>query len=201
MELAFISGFFLSLSLIVAIGPQNAFVLRQGLLRQHVFAIAAFCAVSDIILISLGVFGIGSVITEIAWFSPFMFMIGGIWLTGYGILRLRGAYIADSYLEALPSDTANLKATLANCAALTWFNPHVYIDTLILIGTVSIRFEEKFQFGMGACLASLMFFFALAYGARVLSPLMSSRKAWQILDATIALVMFTLAYSMFSETI
>ena len=201
MNAAFVSGFLLSFSLILAIGPQNAFVLRQGLLRRHVLPIAAFCAISDIILIALGVFGLGSVISQIGWLSPYMFMVGGIWLTGYGILRLRGAYIADSYLEASSSDTTDLRATLTNCAALTWFNPHVYIDTLILIGTVSIRFEDKVQFGMGACLASVIFFFALAFGARVLSPLMSSRKAWQALDATIALVMFTLAYSMFSETI
>ena len=201
MELAFISGFFLSLSLIIAIGPQNAFVLRQGLLRRHVFPIAAFCAISDIILIALGVFGLGSVISQIEWLSPYMFMVGGIWLTGYGILRLRGAYIADSYLEASSSETTDLKVALSNCAALTWLNPHVYIDTLVLIGTVSIRFEDKVQFGAGACLASVIFFFALVFGARVLSPLMRSPKAWQALDAAIALVMFALAYSMFSETI
>jgi L-lysine exporter family protein LysE/ArgO len=201
LELAFISGFFLSLSLIIAIGPQNAFVLRQGLLRRHVFPIAAFCAISDIILIAIGVFGLGSVISQIEWLSPYMFMVGGIWLTGYGILRLRGAYIADSYLEASSSETTDLKVALTNCAALTWLNPHVYIDTLVLIGTVSIRFEDKVQFGAGACLASVIFFFALAFGARVLSPLMSSPKAWQALDAAIALVMFALAYSMFSETI
>ena len=201
MELAFISGFILSLSLIIAIGPQNAFVLRQGLQRQHVFPIAAFCAISDIILISLGVFGLGSVISQIEWISPYMFMIGGIWLTGYGILRLKGAYIADSYLEASSSESMDLQVTLTNCAALTWLNPHVYIDTLVLIGTVSIRFHDKIQFGAGACLASVMFFFTLAFGARALSPLMSSRRAWQTLDATIALVMFALAYSMFSEAI
>ena len=201
MELAFISGFFLSLSLIIAIGPQNAFVLRQGLLRRHVFPIATFCAISDIILISLGVFGLGSVISQIEWLSTYMFMVGGIWLTGYGILRLRGAYLAETYLEASSSEATGLKVALTNCTALTWLNPHVYIDTLVLIGTISIRFEDKVQFGAGACLASMIFFFVLAFGARVLSPLMSSPRAWQALDATIALVMFALAYSMFSETI
>ena len=199
MELAFISGFFLSLSLIIAIGPQNAFVLRQGLLRQHVFPIAVFCSVSDIILISLGVFGFGSVITQIEWLSPYMFMIGGLWLTGYGFLRLKGAYVADSYLEALSTETTDFKVALTNCATLTWLNPHVYIDTLVLIGTVSIRFDNTLQFGAGACLASVIFFSFLAFGARVLSPLVSSRKAWQTLDAIIAIVMFVLAYSMFSE--
>ena len=108
MNLAFISGFFLSLSLIVAIGPQNAFVLRQGLLRRHVFPIALFCSVSDIILITLGVFGFGAIISEFEYMSKYMFLFGGVWLIGYGFLRLRGAYIADSYLEASSTDKADL---------------------------------------------------------------------------------------------
>jgi L-lysine exporter family protein LysE/ArgO len=196
---AFVSGFFLSFSLILAIGPQNAFVLRQGLLRQHVFPIAVFCAISDIILILMGIFGFGSIISDFEDFSHYMFIIGGIWLSGYGILRLKGAYVADSFLEASNEEVSDIKLVLMNCAVLTWLNPHVYIDTLILIGTVSIRFEDPIQFGLGACLASILFFFSLAFGARVLSPLMSSKKAWQILDVTISLVMFTLAYLMFLE--
>ena len=200
MNLAFLSGFFLSLSLIVAIGPQNAFVLRQGLLRKHVFPIAIFCAVSDIILINLGVFGFGSILSEIVWLPNYMFMIGGLWLAGYGFLRLRGAYFADSYLEATSSEVQDVKLALTNCAALTWLNPHVYIDTLLLIGTVSIRFDNNVQFSAGASLASVIFFFSLAFGARILSPLMTSRKAWQTLDVMIAFVMFTLSYSMFLES-
>ena len=132
MNLAFVSGFLLSLSLIFAIGPQNAFVLRQGLMRQHVIPIAIFCAVSDVILITLGVFGFGSIILEVEWLSSYMFIIGGIWLTGYGLLRLRDAYICDSYLEASSLEEKDLKLALTNCAALTWLNPHVYIDTLVL---------------------------------------------------------------------
>ena len=201
MNGAFVSGFFLSFSLILAIGPQNAFVLRQGLLRQHVFPIAIFCAISDIILILFGIFGFGSIMSGFEDFSQYMFIIGGIWLSGYGILRLKGAYVADSFLEASKEEVSDLKLVLMNCAVLTWLNPHVYIDTLILIGTVSIRFEDTVQFGMGACLASILFFFSLAFGARILSPLMSSKKAWQILDVIIALVMFTLAYSMFLESL
>ena len=128
-----------------------------------------------------------------------MFLIGGLWLSGYGILRLKGAYVADSFLEATNEGESDLKLVLTNCAVLTWFNPHVYIDTLILIGTVSIQFEDTIQFGLGACIASVLFFFSLAYGARVITPLMSSKKAWQILDVMIALVMFILSYSMFLE--
>ena len=128
-----------------------------------------------------------------------MFTIGGAWLLGYGFLRLKGAYLADSFLEASNEQESDIKLVLINCAVLTWFNPHVYIDTLILIGTVSIRFEDSLQFGLGACLASFIFFFSLAYGARLLSPLMSSKKAWQILDLVIASIMFVLAFSMFQE--
>ena len=201
MLLAFVSGFLLSLSLIFAIGPQNAFVLRQGLMRQHVIPIAIFCAVSDIILITLGVFGFGSIISEVEWLSSYMFIIGGIWLTGYGLLRLRDAYICDSYLEASSLEEKDLKLALTNCAALTWLNPHVYIDTLVLIGTVSTQFEDTYQFGLGACLASVIFFFSLALGARALSPLMKSRKAWQSLDVIIAIIMFILAFYMFSESV
>ena len=201
MNLAFVSGFLLSLSLIFAIGPQNAFVLRQGLMRQHVIPIAIFCAVSDIILITLGVFGFGSIISEVEWLSSYMFIIGGIWLTGYGLLRLRDAYICDSYLEASSLEEKDLKLALTNCAALTWLNPHVYIDTLVLIGTVSTQFEDTYQFGLGACLASVLFFSSLALGARALSPLMKSRKAWQSLDVIIAIIMFILAFYMFSESV
>ena len=201
MNAAFVSGFLLSFSLILAIGPQNAFVLRQGLLRQHVFPIAVFCATSDIILILLGIFGFGSIISDFDGFSQYMFIIGGFWLSGYGILRLKGAYVADSFLEASNEEESDLKLVLMNCAVLTWLNPHVYIDTLILIGTVSIRFEDTVQFGFGACFASILFFFSLAFGARVLSPLMRSKKAWQILDVIIAMVMFALAYSMFLEAL
>ena len=201
MNLAFVSGFLLSLSLIFAIGPQNAFVLRQGLMRQHVIPIAIFCAVSDIILITLGVFGFGSIISEVEWLSSYMFIIGGIWLTGYGLLRLRDAYICNSYLEASSLEEKDLKLALTNCAALTWLNPHVYIDTLVLIGTVSTQFEDTYQFGLGACLASVLFFFSLALGARALSPLMKSRKAWQSLDVIIAIIMFILAFYMFSESV
>tara|TARA_B100000686_G_C16363916_1_gene749128 strand:+ start:122 stop:727 length:606 start_codon:yes stop_codon:yes gene_type:complete len=201
LNLAFVSGFLLSLSLIFAIGPQNAFVLRQGLMRQHVIPIAIFCAVSDIILITLGIFGFGSIISEVEWLSSYMFIIGGIWLTGYGLLRLRDAYICDSYLEASSLEEKDLKLALTNCAALTWLNPHVYIDTLVLIGTVSTQFEDTYQFGLGACLASVLFFFSLALGARALSPLMKSRKAWQSLDVIIAIIMFILAFYMFSESV
>ena len=200
MNIAFLSGFFLSLSLIVAIGPQNAFVLRQGLMKKHVFPIVLFCTLSDIILITLGVFGFGAVISELTWLSKYMFFVGGIWLTMYGILRIKEAYIAESYIENLNSDKTSLKLALTNCAALTWFNPHVYIDTLILIGTVSVKYEDNLFFCAGAGFASLLFFFSLGFGARILSPLMSSRKAWQVLDAIIAIIMFVIAYSMFSES-
>ncbi len=130
-----------------------------------------------------------------------MFMMGGLWLTGYGFLRLRGAYMAESYLEASSTGETDLKLVLTNCAVLTWFNPHVYIDTLVLIGTVSINFDNTLQFCAGACIASAIFFFTLAFGARIISPWMGSRKSWQVLDFIIGIIMFSIAYSMFSESI
>ena len=129
-----------------------------------------------------------------------MFIVGGIWLLGYGLLRLKDAYVGDSYLEISSTNDQDLKVTLTNCAALTWLNPHVYIDTLVMIGTISTQYEDAFQFGLGACLASSFFFFTLAFGARALSPIMKSRKAWQSLDVIIAMIMFTLSLSMFSES-
>ena len=150
MNTAFLSGFLLSFSLILAIGPQNAFVLRQGLLKQHVLPIALFCTLSDIILILLGIFGFGYTISSFDNFSQYMFVIGGTWLLGYGFLRLKGAYLADSFLEASNEQESDIRLVLINCALLTWFNPHVYIDTLILIGTVSIRFEDSLDFLISA---------------------------------------------------
>ena len=114
MNTAFLSGFLLSISLILAIGPQNAFVLRQGLLKQHVLPIALFCTLSDVILILLGIFGFGSTISNFDNLSQYVFAIGGLWLLGYVFLRLKGAYLADSFLEASNKQESNLKLVLAN---------------------------------------------------------------------------------------
>jgi L-lysine exporter family protein LysE/ArgO len=195
MLAAAVTGFATGFSLILAIGAQNAFVLRQGLLRTHVFWLCLLCAVSDAILITAGVIGFG-VVTELYPALPRIMAWGGaIFLIGYGLLRLRAAWKGD-YTLVLEGKSAGLWATLAAGAAFTWLNPHVYLDTMGLVGAVSTSFApggERTAFGMGAATASFVFFFTLGYGARFLAPLMQSARSWRILDAGIAVVMFILA--------
>ncbi len=193
---AFLTGFFLGLSLIVAIGAQNAFVLRQGIIGQHVFYVALFCAVSDTLLISLGVTGISfffnNLVSEI---SNILFGFSAIWLSGYGILRLTAAFKSDTTLDIETSSSKGLLPTLSIVAVLTFANPHVYLDTMILIGSVSQQFpdENKLAYVLGASLASFIFFFSLAYGAKLLAPIMQKPSSWRTLDFLIALIMFTIA--------
>ncbi len=160
---AFISGFFISLSLILAIGPQNSFVIRQGLLNQHVLAVVLFCGISDALLICLGVLGLGTIMAPIfTQFSDWMFGLSALWLGLYALGRLRAAYRADHRTQA-DSENQNLdllRSIFALLAVLTFANPHVYLDTVILLGTVSIGYSgiEKLVFAGGASLASLCFF-------------------------------------------
>ncbi len=196
---AFLSGFILGLSLILAIGAQNSFVLRQGLMNRHVFIVALFCSLSDALLIGIGVVGISLFLNNyIDLVSDWLFGISAIWLTGYGILRLRDAVIGKSVLIAENSSVKGLVSTLSFLSVLTFANPHVYLDTVVLIGSVSQQFPGniKLAYAIGASLASFVFFFSLAYGAKFLSPIMQKPIAWRILDSFIALVMFSLAIKM-----
>ena len=196
---AFLSGFILSLSLILAIGAQNSFVLRQGLMNRHVFIVALFCSLSDALLIGIGVVGISLFLNNyIDLVSDWLFGISAIWLAGYGILRLRDAVIGKSVLIAENSSVNGLVSTLSFLSVLTFANPHVYLDTVVLIGSVSQQFpaNTKFAYVLGASMASFVFFFSLAYGAKFLSPIMQKPIAWRILDSFIALVMFSLAIKM-----
>ena len=196
---AFLSGFILSLSLILAIGAQNSFVLRQGLMNRHVFIVALFCSLSDALLIGIGVVGISLFLNNyIDLVSDWLFGISAIWLAGYGILRLRDAVIGKSVLIAENSSVKGLVSTLSFLSVLTFANPHVYLDTVVLIGSVSQQFpaNTKFPYVLGASIASFVFFFSLAYGAKFLSPIMQKPIAWRILDSFIALVMFSLAIKM-----
>ena len=196
---AFLSGFILSLSLILAIGAQNSFVLRQGLMNRHVFIVALFCSLSDALLIGIGVVGISLFLNNyIDLVSDWLFGISAIWLAGYGILRLRDAVIGKSVLIAENSSVNGLVSTLSFLSVLTFANPHVYLDTVVLIGSVSQQFPDntKFAYVLGASMASFVFFFSLAYGAKFLSPIMQKPIAWRILDSFIALVMFSLAIKM-----
>ncbi|HJP12423.1 MAG TPA: LysE/ArgO family amino acid transporter, partial [Gammaproteobacteria bacterium] len=196
---AFLSGFILGFSLILAIGSQNSFVLRQGLMNRHVFIVALFCSLSDALLIGIGVVGISLFLNNyIDLVSDWLFGISAIWLAGYGILRLRDAVIGKSVLIAENSSVKGLVSTLSFLSVLTFANPHVYLDTVVLIGSVSQQFPDntKLAYVLGASIASFVFFFSLAYGAKLLSPIMQKPIAWRILDSFIAFVMFSLAIKM-----
>ena len=196
---AFLTGFILGFSLILAIGAQNSFVLRQGLMGRHVFTVALFCSLSDAVLISIGVAGISIFLNNfINLVSDWLFGISAIWLAGYGLLRLRDAVIGKSVLIAENSSADGLISTLSFLVVLTFANPHVYLDTVVLIGSVSQQFpgNTKLAYVLGASIASFVFFFGLAYGAKFLSPIMQRPIAWRLLDSFIAFVMFTLAFKM-----
>ena len=196
---SYATGFALGFSLILAIGAQNAFVLRQGLLRQHVFFVVLFCALADMLLIVAGVAGVSLLIADVAaQHAPLLFGLAALWLSAYGMLRLRSAARAGSALAEGAGDGVGLAATMATVAVLTFGNPHVYLDTVVLIGTVSLQFDgaDKTAYAAGAGTASFVFFFSLGYGASLLAPHMRRRNAWRVLDSLIAIVMFMLALGM-----
>ena len=196
---AALSGFALSLSLILAIGAQNSFVIRQGLLNQHVLAVVLFCGLSDMMLICLGVLGLGQLLTPVFdLYGAWLFALAALWLAGYGVLRLRdGLQMATSFDKAsapgLPQKS--LARTISVVAVLTFANPHVYLDTVILLGSLSVQYQEgeKLAFTAGASAASLLFFSVLGFGARRFSRYMTSVRAWQLIDFATAFVMLLFA--------
>ena len=199
---AFLTGFILGFSLILAIGAQNSFVLRQGLMGRHIFIVALFCSLSDAFLISIGVAGISMFLNNYIYLvSNWLFGISAIWLAGYGLLRLRDAINGNSALVIESASSNGLISTLSFLAVLTFANPHVYLDTVVLIGSVSQQFSgnTKLAYVLGASIASFVFFFSLAYGAKFLSPIMQKPIAWRLLDSFIAFVMFTLAIKIAQE--
>ena len=194
MLLAFISGFLISISLILALGPQNVFVLRQGLLRSHVFASCLVCSISDALLIAAGVLGVGLFITQIEGLAIWMSIGAAIFLIFYGCLRIKSA-LNPKGLEVDDSESKDLWSTMLAGLAFTYLNPHVYVDTLLLIGGASSSYtgDDKLMFGIGAATASFVFFFSLGYGAKSLSPLLNNPESWKIIDLFIAGIMFTVA--------
>jgi L-lysine exporter family protein LysE/ArgO len=166
---------------------------------RHVFIVALFCSLSDALLISIGVVGISLFLNNyLDLVSDWLFGFSAIWLAGYGMLRLRVAVIGKSVLIAENSSVNGLVSTLSFLSVITFANPHVYLDTMVLIGSVSQQFpaNTKLAYVLGASIASFVFFFSLAYGAKFLSPIMQKPIAWRILDSFIALVMFSLAIKM-----
>ncbi len=191
-SLEFLPGFLLGLSLIVAIGAQNAFVLRQGLLGAHVFPVCLACALSDAMLICVGVFGLSAISEAIPMVVPVLRYAGAAFLFVYGFRAARAAWAGGGALKA-QGDAAGLKRTLAICLALTWLNPHVYLDTVLLVGSIAAQYERPGVFAAGAVAASFVFFFSLGYGARFLRPVFASPAAWRVLEGIIALVMWAIA--------
>ena len=191
----FFTGLMMGVSLIVAIGAQNAFVLRQGLRGEHIFAICLTCAVSDAILILLGVTSFSRIATALPWVDPVMRYGGAAFLIWYGARSLNSALRSTEALAVSGGgQTAPLKKALLTCLAITWLNPHVYLDTVVLLGTISTQFPgHKTVFASGAVTGSFLFFFALGYGARWLRPLFATPAAWRVLEAGIALVMWAIA--------
>jgi len=191
-----LEGFAISLGLIVAIGAQNAFVLRQGLIHSHIFVVCCICAISDATLIAAGVLGVGAWLAEYEQGAFWISMAAIAFLVVYGILRVKSA-LDPQAMSISESGEDNLSTVVFTTLAFTWLNPHVYLDTLVLLGSASSRYDgpEREFFGIGAALASFIFFFSLGYGARLLSPFMENPKAWRYIDGGIAIVMFTIAFT------
>lgn len=187
-----LAGFALGLSLILAIGAQNAFVLRQGLLRAHVGPVVAVCALSDAALIAAGVAGFGHLATAIPGLETAMRLFGAAFLIWYGARTLRSAYRGGAKMQAGPT-AGSLRNAVLTCLALTWLNPHVYLDTVVLLGAVSAQYDDRLSFALGAMTASVTFFTALGYGARLLAPVFAKPRAWQILDLIIGLTMWAIS--------
>lgn len=190
---AFVPGFLLSLSLIVAIGAQNAFVLRQGLRREHVFWVCLTCGTSDAILIASGVAGFGTLAEKLPWFEMAMRYGGAAFLMWYGWRNARSAWAGGHALQTEGAAAKPLLPTILTLLAITWLNPHVYLDTVVLLGSISAQYDNRLLFGSGAVLASISFFFALGYGARILAPLFARPASWRVLDGLIALTMWAIA--------
>lgn len=188
------TGFAAGLSLIVAIGAQNAFVLRQGLRREHVFWICLICAGSDAILVSVGVAGFGALSKQAAWLEPALRYGGAAFLFWYGLRSFRAA-LSRRAMDSQAGGALDLRAAVLTCLALTWLNPHVYLDTVALLGAISAPYQgaDRWAFGVGAVAASFMFFFSLGYGARYLAPLFAAPAAWRVLDLAIGVVMWAIA--------
>lgn len=197
--LSALQGFAMGGGLIIAIGAQNAFVLKMGLLRRHLLPVVLFCFLSDAALIAAGVGGFGSLVAAFPLLTDAAAIGGALFLAFYGVRAAwaafrPGALVAKDGAAAGPG----LLAALGTIAALTWLNPHVYLDTVVLLGGVAGQFPmpDRIWFGAGAVLASAAWFFALGYGARLLSPLFAKPAAWRVLDGLIALVMWSIAISL-----
>ncbi len=199
------AGFGTGLSLIVAIGAQNAFVLRQGVRGQAVLPVVAICAVSDAVLIALGVAGLGAVVTAWPVAMTVVGLAGGAFLLAYGALAARRVLrpaSAGGGLSVQGAGTRSIRTAVLTCLALTWLNPHVYLDTVLLLGSVaSQRGDLRWVFGLGAMLGSLVWFAALGYGSKMLSGVLAKPTAWRVVDAVVAVTMLALGAMLLLRTL
>ena len=192
----FVAGLLTGLSLIVVIGAQNAYVLRQGIRRSRVVPVVAICAVSDLVLILAGVAGIGVIVDHAGWLLTILRWGGAAFLTCYGLACLRRAASPDALHAAAQAEPATSAWTaVVPALALTWLNPHVYLDTVVLLGSIAQTHGDvgRWWFGAGAATGSLVWFSGLGFGATLLAPVLARPRAWQVLDVAIGLVMLGIA--------
>lgn len=193
MSTTFAAGFFLGFSLILAIGAQNAFLLRQGLRREHVLPLVLTCAISDAALIAVGVSSFGALSEALPWIGT-VFLYGGVaFLLVYGAMSFLRARRGGEALKPSAESAGSVWAAVGTCLAITWLNPHVYLDTVVMLGSISAQYDSRTVFGLGAITASFVFFFTLGYGARLLAPVFANPRAWQVLEIVIGFVMWAIA--------
>jgi L-lysine exporter family protein LysE/ArgO len=191
--IAFFPGLLTGLSLIIAIGAQNAFVIRQGLTKKHVFLVVAICAISDALLILLGVAGLGALISGLPWLLEVIRWFGVAYLTWFGIRSIRSAFKTQT-LDASGAQSASAKTVVLSVLGFTFLNPHVYLDTVILLGSIGNQFgQDKWWFALGGAVASILWFSSIGFGAKAASRFMSKPIFWKVLDSVIAAVMFGIA--------
>jgi L-lysine exporter family protein LysE/ArgO len=192
---AFTTGFALSATLIIAIGAQNAFVLRQGIRREHVAPIVLFCAVMDLLLIAAGVAGLAGILGDSPGLVALLTIAGSAFLAWYGVRALGRALKPEALYAAAGTHSLSLGAAMAQAAGFTLLNPHVYLDTVLLMGSIGTRQPPDMRgwFVGGAACASGVWFTTLGFGARLLAPVFARPRAWQVLDTLVGLTMLTLA--------
>ena len=194
---AALQGYLVAISLIMAIGAQNAFVLRQGLRREHVLAVVLVCALSDAVLIATGVAGFGAASKAAPWLGEAMRWAGVAFLVVYGALRFRAAARGGEALRPTDATSASLGQVLATCLVLTWANPHVYLDTVVLLGSISAQYApHQLVFGIAAACGSFSFFAALGFGARLLAPVFARPAAWVWLEIGVGATMWAIAVAL-----
>ena len=191
--IASLPGLLTGLSLIIAIGAQNAFVIRQGLTKKHVLLVVAICAISDALLILLGVAGLGALISGLPWLLEIIRWFGVAYLTWFGIRSIRSAFKTQT-LDASGVQSSSAKGVVLSVLGFTFLNPHVYLDTVILLGSISNQFgQDKWWFALGAVVASFLWFSSIGFGAKAASRFMAKPVFWKVLDLVIAAVMFGIA--------